>query len=56
VHCAPQAHRTIGTFPIGGVRMSPGFFNTADEIDRTVEAVSRIAKHRPVVVGSVVNA
>jgi len=56
VHCAPQAHRTIGTFPIGGVRMSPGFFNTAEEIDRTVDAVSRIAKHPAVVDGSAVTA
>jgi cysteine desulfurase/selenocysteine lyase len=49
LHCAPQAHRTLGTFPIGGVRMSPGFFNTVEEIDQTVEAVCRIAQHRPVV-------
>lgn len=49
VHCAPQAHRTIGTFPAGGVRLSPGFFNTVDEIDRTVDAVCRIAKEEPVV-------
>jgi selenocysteine lyase/cysteine desulfurase len=48
LHCAPQAHRTLETFPVGGVRMSPGFFNTAEEIDRTVDAVCRIAKHRPV--------
>jgi len=44
LHCAPQAHRTIGTFPAGGVRMSPGFFNTAEEIDRTVAAVGQIAR------------
>jgi selenocysteine lyase/cysteine desulfurase len=48
LHCAPQAHRTLGTFPAGGVRMSPGFFNTVEEIDRTVEAMCRIARHRPV--------
>jgi cysteine desulfurase / selenocysteine lyase len=49
LHCAPQAHRTIGTFPKGGVRMSPGFFNTAEEIDRTVDAVYRIANERAAV-------
>jgi cysteine desulfurase/selenocysteine lyase len=48
LHCAPQAHRTLGTFPIGGVRMSPGYFNTAEEIAQTVEAVSRIAIDRTV--------
>jgi len=46
VHCAPQAHRTLGTFPLGGVRMSPGFFNTDAEIDQAVDAVSRIAANR----------
>ncbi|MGP0073291.1 MAG: aminotransferase class V-fold PLP-dependent enzyme [Bryobacteraceae bacterium] len=50
LHCAPQAHRTLGTFPIGGVRMSPGYFNTAEEIAQTVEAVSRIAIDRTVAV------
>ncbi len=48
LHCAPRAHRTLGTFPVGGVRMSPGFFNTFEEIDQTVEAVCRIVSHRPV--------
>jgi len=28
LHCAPAAHRTIGTFPQGTVRFSFGFFNT----------------------------
>jgi cysteine desulfurase family protein len=46
LHCAPQAHRTLGTFPTGGVRISPGFFNTIDEIDQTVDAVFRIARRR----------
>lgn len=50
LHCAPLAHRTIGTFPIGGVRMSPGFFTTAEEIRRTLSAVARIAAHRTVTV------
>jgi selenocysteine lyase/cysteine desulfurase len=48
LHCAPQAHRTMGTFPAGGVRVSPGFFNTPEEIDQTVEAVRRIAGKRAV--------
>lgn len=48
LHCAPGAHRVLGTFPLGGVRVSPGYFNTAEEIERAVEAVSRIAQHRMV--------
>jgi len=43
LHCAPQAHRTIGTFPRGTVRLSPGFFTTPEEIGYSVEAVAKIA-------------
>ena len=32
LHCAPQAHRSIGTFPEGTVRLSPGYFNTSAEM------------------------
>lgn len=44
LHCAPAAHRTIGTFPTGTVRLSPGPFNTPEQIDRTIAAVRRIAE------------
>jgi len=43
LHCAPGAHRELGTFPGGAVRVSPGPFTTASEIDKLAEAVSRIA-------------
>lgn len=43
LHCAPLAHKTIGTFPEGTVRLSPGYFNTEEEIDICVKAISRIA-------------
>jgi cysteine desulfurase / selenocysteine lyase len=43
LHCAPDAHKTMGTYPIGGVRLSPGYFNTEEDIDRTIEAVSAIS-------------
>jgi cysteine desulfurase family protein len=33
LHCAPHAHRTIGTYPHGTVRVSPGFFNTHDDVE-----------------------
>jgi selenocysteine lyase/cysteine desulfurase len=42
MHCAPSAHRTLGTFPCGTVRFSMGHFNTREEIDYTVNAVNRI--------------
>jgi cysteine desulfurase family protein len=43
LHCAPGAHREMGTFPSGTVRVSPGPFNTIEDIDRLVEAVRRVA-------------
>lgn len=43
LHCAPEAHQTIGTFPAGTIRVSPGFFNTAEEIDQLLQAVARLA-------------
>lgn len=44
LQCAPIAHKSIDTFPRGTVRLSPGYFNTDDEIKWTVRAISRIAK------------
>jgi cysteine desulfurase family protein len=43
LHCAPDAHRTIGTFPQGTVRVSPGWFNTHADIDRCLAAVHALA-------------
>jgi selenocysteine lyase/cysteine desulfurase len=39
LHCAPRAHRTLGTFPGGTVRMSPGWFTTREDIALFVDAV-----------------
>ena len=39
LHCAPMAHRTLGTFPQGAVRFSVGPFNTFEEIDYVQGAV-----------------
>ena len=44
LHCAPSAHRTLGTFPDGTVRVSMSFFNTEDDVDAVVAALSEIAK------------
>ncbi len=43
LHCAPDAHRTIGTYPEGTVRVSPGYFNTGEEIDRFLFALRELA-------------
>lgn len=46
LHCAPEAHRTIDTYPGGTVRLSPGFFNSQDDIERTIKAISEIASQK----------
>lgn len=43
LHCAPIAHRTIGTFPAGTVRISLGYFNTQEDIDYLLRALREIA-------------
>jgi cysteine desulfurase family protein len=42
LHCAPYIHRSLGTFPDGTVRISPGPFNTETDIDRLVDALREI--------------
>lgn len=42
LHCAPYIHRALGTFPDGAVRVSPGPFSTAEELDRLANALGEI--------------
>jgi len=42
LHCAPQAHQVAGTLENGALRFSPGYFNTAEEIDYAVESLRNI--------------
>lgn len=42
LHCAPDAHRTIGTFPEGTVRISPGWFNSEQDIEALLAALTRL--------------
>ncbi len=44
LHCAPMAHKTIGTFDQGTVRFSFGYFNTKNEVDIAIEALKSISK------------
>jgi cysteine desulfurase family protein len=39
LHCAPAAHRTIGTFAQGTLRFSFGYFNNEEEISLALEAI-----------------
>ena len=44
LHCAPMAHRTLGTIASGTVRVSPGFFTTRDDILTLCGAVQKIVE------------
>ena len=39
LHCAPSAHRSLGTFPKGTVRFSLGYANTEADVDAAVAAI-----------------
>ena len=43
LHCAPSAHRTLGTFPRGTVRLSFSWFTTESEVDRALEAIAAVS-------------
>ncbi len=42
LHCAPLAHKKIGTFPTGTVRFSFGYKNSIKQIDKAIEALKGI--------------
>lgn len=42
LHCAPLAHKSIGTYPAGTVRFSLSFFNTIDDIDYTLNVLKNL--------------
>ena len=44
VHCAPLAHKTIGTHPAGTCRLSFGPFTTEDHVRAAAAALSGIAR------------
>jgi len=46
LHCAPDAHRTIGSYPEGTVRLSPGPLTTEDDIGQALEAIRVLARSR----------
>lgn len=44
LHCAPLAHKSIGTLQIGAVRAAPGAFTTVQDANKLICAVRAIAK------------
>jgi selenocysteine lyase/cysteine desulfurase len=43
LHCAPYAHRHLGTFPEGFVRFSVGMLTTVDDVLQAASALNEIA-------------
>lgn len=42
LHCAPNAHKTLGTYPAGTVRFSFGYSNTTDDVCQAINALKEI--------------
>ena len=44
LHCAPSAHKTLGTYPTGTIRFSFGWWNTSEHAAQALEALGEILK------------
>lgn len=44
LHCAPLAHKYLGTLQQGAIRASFGFFNTAEDVDALLSALCAVQK------------
>lgn len=45
LHCAPSAHKTLGTYPTGTLRFSCGWHNTQQDIDAALDALEKVLRH-----------
>lgn len=45
LHCAPHAHKTLGTYPTGTLRFSFGWHNSATEVSAALHALSEVLSH-----------
>lgn len=45
LHCAPNAHKTLGTYPTGTLRFSFGWHNTAEEVNIALQALEEVLAH-----------
>jgi len=43
LHCAPHAHRHLGTFPAGAVRISVGALTTPEDLRAAAAALDQLA-------------
>jgi selenocysteine lyase/cysteine desulfurase len=45
LHCAPYAHKFIGTFPAGTVRFSVSYFNSDEDFEKLEAALEYIEEN-----------
>lgn len=45
LHCSPFAHKTVGSYPSGSVRLSISYFNKKSEIDYALKAIYDLSKN-----------
>lgn len=45
LHCAPNAHKTLGTYPTGTLRFSMGWHNTEAETTTALNALKEVLRH-----------
>ncbi len=46
LHCAPDAHRTIGTYPQGTVRVSPGLLTAEVDIEQFIARLDSLLRQK----------
>jgi len=46
LHCAPLAHKTIGSYPSGTVRLSISYFTSKEELDYALMVINKIATNK----------
>lgn len=44
LHCAPSAHKTLGTYPTGTIRFSLGWANTTEDVDLAITALGELLR------------
>lgn len=42
LHCAPIAHKSLGTYPNGALRISFGYSNTSDDVDYFIKGLRKL--------------
>ena len=42
LHCAPAAHKTLDSYPVGSIRFSFGWYNTREETDQALSALAEV--------------